>query len=276
MIELLIAIVSLFAGSALGVVFDRGYKKYEFWSRLRKLCHVLPLNRDNREGDIYIRPSLEILSGGEGGASKRAYTHAGEVIALQDLGRVLHGTMVKLRFRYDDRVDDPKADWIILGLSRKKSTIAQSIFDKMTNEYGIEVVKGSGSHQYFKLGDGSEFRCRHVPDPAYESRVTTDFGIIYRSYNGSGGLILLCGGIHMCGTQAALEVAISADFCRRVKRSRAREFAQIVEVPVLDDGITIDRDGIKWRDLPFVTLAERIELSSSTKVKTATSRLQQR
>jgi len=254
MIELVIAIALLFVGSALGVFFDRGYKKYEFWSQLRELIHVLPLNRDNQHGDIYIRPSLEILPGGGGGASKRAYTHAGEVIALQDLGRALHGTMAKLRFRYDERVDDPKADWIILGLSRKKTRIAQSIFDRMKEKYGIEVVKGSGSHQYFKLKNGPEFRCKHAPDPIYESRVVTDFGIIYRARNGSGGLILLCGGIHMCGTQAALEVAISADFCRRVKQSKATEFAQIVEVPVLEDGITIDRDGIRWKDLPFVVL----------------------
>lgn len=241
-------VLYLVLGALIQFLLDHFYEKLKPWFRLRKLNAVLPISRNNQTHEIFIRSSLEVLSLGSGGKSKRAYTHSSETLSLQLLSKLLHGTPAKLKFQYDDA---NHGDWIILGLSRK-SRISQATLDDITNKTCITVVKGEDSHQYFSMPDGKTYRCAHVPDPDFETLVTKDYGIIYRATNDQGNLVLLCGGIHMFGTQAAVEVAFSDAFIERVRRSGASEYAQLVEVGVLADGLTIDPASIKWRDLPFV------------------------
>ena len=102
-----------------------------------------------------------------------------------------------------------------------------------------------------KIDGEQELRCSHVHDEEFESRVEKDYGIIVRIQGDNGNCLLLCGGIHMFGTQGALEVAISESFIRQVQQSRAKEFVQVVEVPVLKDGGSINREGLRWKELPF-------------------------
>jgi len=243
-------VLYLVLGALIQFLLDQLYEKLKPWLQLRKLSAVLPISRNNQTHEILVRASLEVLSSGGGEKSKRAYTHSSETLSLQSLSKILHGTPAKLKFRYDD---GGHGDWIILGLSRK-SKISQATLDDIRSKTGITVVKGEGTHQFFCMPDGQTYRCVHVPDPKFETIVTKDYGIIYRSANDQGNLVLLCGGIHMFGTQAAVEVAFSAAFIERVRKSGASEYAQLVEVGVLADGLTIDPASIRWRDLPFVAV----------------------
>ncbi len=243
-------ILYLVLGALIQFLLDQLYEKVKPWLRLRKLGAVLPISHNNQTCEIFIRASLEVLSAGRGGKSKRAYTHSSETLSLQLLSKILHGTPAKLRFQYDNA---SHGDWIILGLSRK-SKISQVTLDDIKSKTGITVVRGDEAHQYFRMPDGKTYRCAHAPDQEFETIVTKDYGIIYRAANDQGNLALLCGGIHMFGTQAAVEVAFSGAFIERVRASGASEYAQLVEVGVLPDGLTIDPASIKWRELPFVAV----------------------
>jgi hypothetical protein len=243
-------ILYLVLGALFQFLLDLSYKKVRPFIELRKLSNVLPLSSGNKTREIFIRASLEVLAAGGGEKSKRAYTHSSETLSLQLLTKILHGTPVMLKFQYEDT---SHGDWIILGLSRK-SKISQVTIDEIKSRSGITIVKGEGSHQFFSIPNGETYRCVHVPDPEFETLVTKDYGIIYRSVNDQGNVLLLCGGIHMFGTQAAVEVAFSDAFIKHVRDSGAHEYAQIVEVSVLPDGLTIDPASVKWRNLPFVVL----------------------
>ena len=223
--------------------------------RLRKLRRVLPIKDINQQNEVLIRPSLEITAMGKNGASKRGYTHANETIALQQISNVLADLPIKIHFDYNVVASEVYKAWILLGLSRK-TVLPSDIYEKLENETGIRVVKTSSGikfdHQYFRDSNGNEFHCEHVEDMEFESRVLKDYGLIYRTELENGACILLCGGIHMFGTQAAVEVMLSEDFQKRTAKAKKFTFAQIVEVMVRDDGINIDRNTIKWKELSFV------------------------
>jgi hypothetical protein len=223
--------------------------------RLRRLRRILPISDVSTQKDVLIRPSLEIQPAGMNGKSKRAYTHSSETIALQKIAEDLANLPLNLHFNYDVVAAEKYSSWILLGLSRK-TILPKEIYDQLESETGIRVVKTTRgptfNHQFFRGPDGTEYHCEHVPDPAYESRVTKDFGLIYRSVLNNGASVLLCGGIHMYGTLAAVEVAFSEEFQKRAAKARNFRFAQIVEVQVREDGINIDRTSIKWKSLPFV------------------------
>jgi hypothetical protein len=247
-------ILYLIIGALLGFALERSNDAITPRLRLRRLKYILPIINPADQRDIFIRPSIEVLTAGSGGRSKRAYTHSCETIALQTLSRVFHGLPINLIFSYNDFASTEYAGWILLGLSREKSKISESLFEQIKQETKIRVVKGQGTHQFIQDASGKQYKCQHVDDDEFETKVTKDYGLIYRGVSNNGNAILLCGGIHMFGTQAAVEVALSEPFIERIRSAKSFAFAQVVEVAVRDDGITIDPGSIRWRDLPFVSV----------------------
>jgi hypothetical protein len=221
--------------------------------RLKRLMHVLPITNHRVQNTIRIRTSVDIFAAGEGIKSKRGYTHISEAIALQVIADVVHGLpSIKLAFDHGPQIDAVDSCRIVLGLSRTKSKISNRLFDRIGTSTGIDLIKGTTVHQYFRDRQGTEYKCEHIEDPDFSTRVIKDYGMIYRCVGDSGGALLLCGGIHMFGTQAAVQVALGDEFIERVEGAGCREFLQLVEVSVHDDGITIDLDSVRWRDLPFI------------------------
>jgi hypothetical protein len=85
--------------------------------------------------------------------------------------------------------------------------------------------------------------------------VTNDYGIIARRTLAGGRVVLLLAGIHMHGTLAAAHVALNPEFQQRVLQRKYANFAQLVSVRVLRDGVSIDVTSLdEWMSLPFVPL----------------------
>ncbi len=234
---------------ALGKVID----KWEMRRKANDLQNVLPISADNQNLSIALRPSLEVQKVGMNGKSKRGYTHSSEVIALQRLSKAIDGTPISLNFQYSSLNHNPMLDWIILGLSRK-SEVQKELYSILEDKLGVFVVKVQSEiayeHQYIRVGT-EEYKCLHELDEEYDSLVVRDYGLIARIRLSTGNFVLLCGGIHMYGTQVALETAINPEFINFVKSKKAEEFCQIVEVSTRKDGLYIEPTSIRWKDLPF-------------------------
>lgn len=243
-------------GAAMRTPLEHAFAKIVGWRRMRRLQYVLPLGRENQSVELLIRPSLEVMSSGRKGASKRGYTHAAEVEALTLLLRKTLGTPFKINFRYGEVSTEAREDWIIFGLSRHRSDISDGLLAEVDGRFGIKIVKDDTefefAHQYFQTA-AATFRCEHAKDEQHHSKVTIDYGLIARLKMIGGNYVLLCGGIHMFGSQAALEVALDPEFIDRVRQASASEFAQLVKVGVKSDGLFIDRSSIQWKTLPFAT-----------------------
>lgn len=246
-------IIGAVLGAIFGLVVERLKALYISRVQLRKFRHVLPLSKLTG-GVIHIRPSRDIIASGNGGKSKRAYTHSAETIALHQISRTVKHLPITLDFQYDDIDTSDGNGWIIFGTSRRMSKLTNALIDHINMDFSIRIEKGVNSHGYFKSADGNEYHCEHTSDDKYESRVTKDYGIIYRGAFDDGVLVLLCGGIHMFGTLAAVETAFSDKFIDRVKHDHASEYVQLVEVGVHEDGINIISESKRWEDLPFAML----------------------
>lgn len=245
------------AGALVSIVIEKLIRAITGRIRLRSLQYVLPLSPENQMNEIFIQPSFVVLGGGKGGQSKRGYTHTPEVEAIVQLILETIGTQIKLNFRYLDDTTRRDSDWIVLGLSAAYSNLTDGATDTMRERFGVRICKppeADKGHASIHLGN-DVFSCTHVEDHEYGSRVACDYGIVCKMRLNHGRMMLICGGIHMFGTQAALETALSPEFISRVSGHRCSEFLQIVRAPVKKDGLFLDRSAVIWKTYPFVGLS---------------------
>ncbi len=231
-----------------------GYeKKISPWLDLRKLRQVLPVRDLPLKSSIRIRPSLEIIVAGNPQPSKRAYTHSCEVLALHKLYSKLHGLPINISADYSEKIQTMDANWILLGL-RRNNPLSEAMVNELMSRTDLALVVTDGGEPYFRsstANNQASFKCEHDGD-----RVTKDYGVIYRKTMGTGNIWLLCSGIHMYGTQAALEIALNPDFIRTIRKKRCTQFIQLVEVHVDKSGIMIKPD-IEWKTLPLICIEPR-------------------
>lgn len=240
-------LIGAVASLILGIVYE---KRVSPWFDLRKLRQVLPVQDLPLKSSIRIRPSLEIIVAGSPKRSKRAYTHSCEVLALHKLYGKLHGLPVNISADYSETIQMVDANWILLGL-RRNNPLSETMVNELMARTDLALVVSGGGEPYFRsstANNEASFKCEHDGD-----RVTKDYGIIYRKTMGTGNIWLLCAGIHMYGTQAALEIALNPDFIRKIRKNRCTQFIQLVEVEVDKSGIMINPD-IKWKTLPLICI----------------------
>lgn len=252
-------LISALVGFLLEKLMRMAHRQWETW----RLSHVFPIQGLFQHRPLMVRPSIEIQSGGGDPPSKRAYTHSGETEALQALHEAFDVTPISIELDYSENLKNTDHGWVFLGLSRTKSKLDKKIIEEISLNTGMELVKPSKGHMFFRdTHSGMEYHCEHIPDDKFGTRVSVDYGLIYRGVTDNGVQFLLCGGIHMHATRAAIEVACSKEFVNRVKaacslmgrlqRKRCYGFFQLVQAVVSDDGIGISAKQTRWKDFGLI------------------------
>lgn len=206
---------------------------------------------DNRRPVLHLRASFDAVEFGQNPPTLRGYTHSGDVQAIVRIFEFFDDLPVKLEFDYFPEIRHDMRNVIIVGLS-SRSDVSRELAEELYS-FGVRV-KGDGNHGFYKDAAGVEYRCAHA-EKSNGFIVKADVGVVVRRKTESGCTILLCGGIHTFGSQAAAEVALSRDFQKRVKKSKLEEFVQFVTVDVQQSGdragLAAVRQSIRWKDLPL-------------------------
>jgi hypothetical protein len=255
----MIELAGLF-GNAFWAVFGAAVPEVLKWGRrkyvLSLASHVFPTNRDSQQrAQIHLRTSLDCIEYGENPSTLRGYTHSGDMVGAMAVMKYFHDLPVDVEFDYFSEITNDMKNVVLMGASSRSDVcreIAADLYDR-----GIRV-RGTNVHAYFRDASGKEYHCEHS-ECGGKHIVTKDVGLIFRKISDTGVDVLLCGGIHTFGTQAAAHVALSADFQRKVRKSRLREFVQFVTVDVIRSGdragLALQQHTIRWRDLPLQKIA---------------------
>lgn len=219
---------------------------------LSRMSRVFPVSSERNEWPIiHLRASFDEVMYGEHPPTLRGYTHTGDVHGLLAIYKSFENLPVRLEFDYFTEIDRAMKNVVVIGAS-SRSEVSHELGRELY-ERGIRV-HGVDEHAYYRDRSGREYRCEHKKT-GRRAIVTKDVGILYRRNAQSGVGILLCGGIHTFGSQAAAEVALMPDFQRRVQKSGLAEFIQFITVDVIDNGdragLGIIRQSIRWDTLPL-------------------------
>lgn len=218
--------------------------------------HVFPADAANSSKPlIHIRASFDEVVFGENPPTLRGYTHSGDVQAVVQIFRYFDDLPVELEFDYFPEIRPEMKNVVIVGLS-SRSDVSREL-GQMLYDLGIRV-RGEKQHAYYRDRAGGEYRCEHREVDGRHI-TTKDAGIIVRRRTENGATILLCGGIHTFGSQAAVDVALSKPFQRLIRKRKLDEFVQFVTVDVQQGGsragLVAVRPSIRWKDLPLQPLA---------------------
>lgn len=246
-------------GIVSGIVFMvAGWALPELWSRfwlqqqLRLAGKVFPTNSSGGAiPTLNIRASFDEIVFGTNPPTLRGYTHSGDVQGVMSIAEFFDNLPVEIEFDYFPEIRDDMKNVVIVGVS-SRSDVARDIGAEL---YRRQIrIRGDQEHAHFRDEMGREYRCEHK-DVGGRMIVTRDVGIIFRKMTDTGATILLCGGLHTFGSQAAAEVALSKEFQRKVKRKRLNQFVQFVTVDVMTSGdragLALVRQSIRWKDLPL-------------------------
>lgn len=225
------------------------------YSRIRLLRHVFPLNlKEETRLCIHVRASLDQIDFGANPSTMRGYTHACDVQALVRVIETFKNLPVDVEFDYFPEIRADMKNILIIGCSSRSS---------VSNELGRELKKrnirvhGSKKHAYFREPTGGKFHCEHISREGHYI-VSKDAGVVMRKVSESGMTILLCGGLHTQGSLAAMEVALSIEFQKKVRKRKLRQFVQFVTVDGVISGpkagLGIVRQSVAWKNLPLIDL----------------------
>jgi hypothetical protein len=223
---------------------------------LRLARHVFPLQADGDDvSTIHIRASLDEIMYGTNPETLRGYTHSGDMLGVMSIVGHFDLLPVELEFDYFDEIRDEMKNVVLLGAS-SRSAVSRELTKELYNR-GIRV-RGENRHAFFRDPSGKNFHCEHA-EVGGNTIVSRDVGVIFRKISDNGTTVLLCGGIHTFGSQAAAEIAVTKEFQRFIKKRKIREFAQLVTVDVITSGdragLGILRHTIRWKNLPLIKIA---------------------
>lgn len=252
--NLAVNIALVIVGWALPKIWDWTYSRF----RLRMLGIVFPTTPGGGGNVcIHVRASLDELEFGSNPPTLRGYTHSGDILAVMDIMEHFRGLPAKIDFDYFSEIKEMMRNVVIIGGS-KTSDISRDISKELiTRGYRRD---GDAAHAYYLDPSGKEYHCEHIVHDG-KNIVSKDAGIIYRTRSDNGCEILFCGGLHTFGSQAAVAVALSKDFQKKVRETKARSFLQFVTVEIATDGpragLALKRQSIRWREFPLVELEDR-------------------
>lgn len=181
--------------------------------------------------------------------TRRAYLHSAEVEQICKLIRAIAPFPIEARLITAEGPDPDDQHIVIVDGSYHNATAIGLM--KRLNRVGIHLVPGQlgRDHAHYTYND-RRFGCSMTYFDDLEGRkipiITHDSGLIYRCRTDNGAEVLLCVGIHMHGSAAALATALSSDFQKEVEKRGLLDFVQFVEVNVLADGISVDWSSISW------------------------------
>jgi len=237
----------------LGIFLPILWIKFHHYKHLNLIKLVFPVHSDGASiPKIHLRVSLDEIIFGEYPGTLRGYTHSGDLLGAMNIIKYFHDLPVDVEFGYFSEIGMKMQNVVLLGAS-SRSDVSREVASVL---YKNNIrVRGSKEHAYFMDPSGRTYKCCHT---VLDKRVivTHDAGVIFRKIFENGSTVLMLGGIHTFGTQAAAEVAMSDEFQLKVKQRNLTEFVQFVAVDVVKSGrragLDIIRQNIRWRELPLI------------------------
>lgn len=242
-----------FAEIALAAALPFGIEKTLRWHlrrrRLKDVSHVFPVSAEDRS--MTVKCSILRTVGGKSPETIRAYVHSAEALALKNVTSSLEPLGIKLDLGSFYGPPTNAKHLLLIGSGAHNPDSEAMMMN--IGKYSCVFPK-SGEHFYFML-NGLPYKCIHKQNTS-EIHVATDYGLIARRRLGER-LVLLLAGIHMHGTLAAAEVALSKQFQSEVRSKGFSSFSQLVKVDVEAKlGLDIQSITINWRDYPLSQLSD--------------------
>jgi hypothetical protein len=239
----------------IGLVMPIIWQRWRRFRALRLASCVFPTKPgEDAKPVMHLRASFDRVEYGENPPTLRGYTHSGDMLGAIGIIQHFHNLPVDVEFDYFPEIRHGMKNVVLLGAS-SRSDVSREVATELYSR-GIRV-RGQNEHAHFCDPTGKQYRCEHLQIDG-KHIVTRDAGVIFRKVADSGIEILMCGGIHTFGSQAAAEVALSAEFQKRVKRAKCKEFVQFLTVDVMTSGeragLALMEQSIRWKDLPLVKL----------------------
>ena len=258
--------VSGVIGSIIAVVALQLWRFRQRRKDFRLLARVLPIQSSflqlasyflypghaHKTTRLAIRPSITRKYEGDIRGDKRtlrAYLHSAEAEQLIQLMKSIAPLPIEFALITGEAIPAGEKNLIIVG-GDYHNAAAKSLIEKLSDlEIRFLPPKLGQAHErlYYR---GIEFGCTLNKVNASEGQIDVvkkDVGLIYRCRSSTGMEILMCVGIHMHGSAAALAVALSPGFQSEIAKQQLKEFVQLVEVGVLSDGLSVDWGSIRWK-----------------------------
>ncbi len=232
-------------GTPLGILLEKLYQRYKIRREFSLIKEVFPVTLDDNE--IEVKCSVTVKMDGRNPASLRAYVHSAETLALQKVAKYLDDVSIKLKFSSFYGRPQEDRNLLLIG-SGSYNELSEDIMRDMGE---LSYNRSPNSHAYFTY-QRKKFTCIHSNDTYH--RVIQDYGVILRKPVWESKIVLLLAGIHMHGTLAAVEVAMSSEFQKKIKEIGYQYYAQLLKVTVAKDGLSLALNGIDWKNLPLIEL----------------------
>ncbi len=212
----------------------------------RLISKVFPFT--SADTQLEVKCSLKKTQDGKNPPSLRTYVHSAETLALQKIAKHLHGHDVALNVGSFYSIPQEEKNLLLIGAA-SYNELSKHILECID---GFSIYHYDNHHARYEH-NGEIYECVHKE---FEdgSKVTDDYGLVVRKKLSDGHYVLLLGGIHMHGTLAAADVAITRDFQRKIRKKKLREFIQLVRVRVADDGLSLIKSSIEWDNLPLIEI----------------------
>lgn len=245
MIELILGIV---ISVPLTLIIEKMARAYIRHRDKRLISKVFPFT--NSDTQLEVKCSLKKIQDGKNPQSLRAYVHSAETLALQKIAKHLHGHDVTLNVVSFYSIPQEKKNLLLIGAA-SYNELSKHILEGI-DEFIIHYYK---DHHANYEHNGKIYECSHT---AFEngSKVVVDYGLVVRKKLSDEHYVLLLGGIHMHGTLAAAEVAITRDFQRVIGKKKFKEYIQLVKVNVADDGLSLITSSIDWKNYPLIEIGQ--------------------
>lgn len=232
-------------GAIFAIGFEKSHNLFKLHKEVKSLRAVFPFTKQSPK--FSVKCSMKIIKDGTNPPSLRSYVHSAEIMALHKIAKSFHEKPVTIKFDSFYSSPQENQNLLLIGASAYNE-ISRHI---MADMGPLSLCKSNDSHSFFKLNK-TEYRCKHTS--CDNAKVVEDYGIILRKSVYENNIVLLLGGIHMHGTLAAAEVALSSKFQQTVKESKNRFFVQLVKTSVMEDGFSLAPNAIIWEDYPLIVL----------------------
>ena len=247
-------------GAVLGWLVDRAAAKLLASRKRRQLAFVFPISESDHE--IPVRCSVIKKIDGQYPSTFRAYVHSAEAIAMQNISREFArcGLHLGIGGFYAEGASEDHRNLILLGSDERFNPYCGELLQDLGTD--IRHVPGNGSHKHFEYRKNSgdpwqELRCDPCQAGEDGTKFTKDYGLIIRKRLTADSNVLMCAGIHMHGTLAAVQVALDSAFQDEVKKCGFAFFVQVIKVAVRKDGLSLANDGVSWKDYDLKELRPR-------------------
>jgi hypothetical protein len=263
-----------FLGGVSTWVAKGAFGYYRDRNQFKLLCAVFPIRevkwwdhlfeyaRGRPRARLQVRTSLVKAVGGTNPATYRAYVHVAEVDELVKMVKQLAAMGVEVDYQPDCSIDTGVGA-VLIG-SDANLHMSGSILKNLGPNIDWKQEIGAHAVITWKRGNEEPLKCDHAPyvyidetnqTPVTTKRVSEDYGIVVRKEMDDGVDVLLCAGMHMHGTAAALRTALQKGFQQEVKRTGCGHFAKVLKAHVDENGLSLAVDPVERTKFPLQKLS---------------------